>query len=219
VTALASLRGVAKRYDDVTFALGGVDLDIDAGEFVALVGRSGSGKSTLLNILGLLDRPSEGDYRLAGHRVTEIGAAQHCWLRAHYLGFVFQSFHLLGTRTAAHNVELGALYLGWTAARRRARARELLDRLGLADKHQTLPQHLSGGERQRVAIARALMGDPALLLCDEPTGNLDSDNADTVLDVLSALNGAGTSIVLVTHDAECALRADRVVRLGDGQIA
>ncbi|MDT4939479.1 MAG: macrolide transport system ATP-binding/permease protein [Pseudonocardiales bacterium] len=213
------LRGVERHYPPDCRALQGVDLDLRRGEFAALVGRSGSGKSTLLNIIGLLDRATAGEYELVGERVGSFGSARRSQLRARYLGFVFQAFHLLDTRTVVENVELGAVYLGWPVSRRRARALELLEQVGVADKSSNVVRTLSGGERQRVAIARALMGDPHLVLCDEPTGNLDTANAAAVMSVLRGLGPAGVTVLLVTHDRELADQADRILRVTDGRLA
>ena len=209
------LRNVHRRYDGC-HAVRGVDLDLSSGEFAALVGRSGSGKSTLLNIIGLLDHPTSGTYELLGTPTAGLGAARLSRMRGQRLGFVFQSFHLLDTRTVLENVELGGLYLGTAGRHRRAQALALLDRFGLSDKIGNRPRTMSGGERQRVAIARALMGRPDLLLCDEPTGNLDTENAESVLVALRSLSDSGVAVLLVTHDRDLAARADRTLRMSDG---
>ena len=197
-------------------ALCGVDLVVREGDFVAICGPSGSGKSTLLNLLGLLDEPTEGRLFFCGEDTTSISSARRTRLRATRIGFVFQSFELLEHRTALENVEVGLMYRG---IRRRARARlglGLLDRVGMTRRAHALTSQLSGGERQRVAIARALAGEPAVLLCDEPTGNVDSRNASAILDLFAELHAAGTTIVLITHDERAAARAERVVTILDG---
>lgn len=199
-------------------ALRGVNLRVAAGDHVAVVGPSGSGKSTLLNILGLLDAPTGGTYLLDGIDVGELSENRRAALRGHRIGFVFQDFQLLGQRTALENAAMGALYVGASPAERRARAASALERVGLGHKLHALPQVMSGGERQRVAIARALVWEPSLLLCDEPTGNLDSVMAEQVLDVFDRLNGAGTSLVIITHDPRTAERAGRMLQIRDGYL-
>ncbi|HEX8626626.1 MAG TPA: ABC transporter ATP-binding protein [Catenuloplanes sp.] len=215
---LVRLQRVTRHYGNERAALDHVDLDIRGGDWLAIVGRSGSGKSTLLNILGLLDRPDTGRYELLGTDISRSPEAQLCALRAHHFGFVFQAFHLIEHRTVAENVALGAVYVGWSRKRREARAAAVMDRLGLSHRATARPNTLSGGERQRVAIARALMGEPRLLLCDEPTGNLDSENAANVMSVLADLHADGITVVVVTHDAEVAATAGRVIRLRDGRV-
>ncbi|WP_436969581.1 ABC transporter ATP-binding protein [Kitasatospora cineracea] len=200
------------------------NLAIRAGEYVALVGPSGSGKSTLLNIAGLLDRPTSGRYLLEGVDTAVLSDRDRTALRGRGLGFVFQSYHVLPYRSAIENVELGMLYNPRGRGRRqreerRARAFRALDTVGLAHRQDSLPSRMSGGERQRVAIARALVGEPSLLLCDEPTGNLDSATAASVLAVIEELNRAGMTILLITHDAQVAARADRTVTICDGALA
>jgi putative ABC transport system ATP-binding protein len=199
-------------------ALRGVDLVVHEGEFVAICGPSGSGKSTLLNLLGLLDEPTGGRLFFCGEDTTTLSSARRTRLRATRIGFVFQSFELLEHRTALENVEVGLMYRG---IRRRARAGlglGLLDRVGMTPRAHALTSQLSGGERQRVAIARALAGDPAVLLCDEPTGNVDSRNASAILDLFGELHAAGTTIVLITHDERAASRAERIVTILDGAL-
>ncbi len=199
--------------------LNGLDLDVQRGEHLAILGRSGSGKSTLLHLLGALDRPDGGEIVIAGHRVdaTRPGALARTRLR--HIGFVFQSFHLIDELTGGENVLMPARLPG---ARREAagRARELIDELGLAEVKDNLPHELSGGEQQRFAIARALVNDPDLILADEPTGNLDTENATAVLDLLRRTSSGprGHAVVMVTHDAEAATAADRVVHLIDGRL-
>ena len=191
---------------------------IEVGDYVAITGPSGSGKSTLLNILGLLDVPTAGDYWLDGVAVAGLNDAKLSAVRGDRLGFVFQAFHLVDYRTAVENVGLALLYQGVGRDERRRRAVAALERVGLGHRLQSSTATLSGGERQRVAIARAIVHDPTLLLCDEPTGNLDSATAAGVLDVLDGLNAAGATIVLVTHDGGVAGRAERHIRIHDGVV-
>jgi putative ABC transport system ATP-binding protein len=195
-----------------------VDLQVADGEFVAVVGPSGSGKSTLLHILGLLIAPTSGRYLLDGVDTRRARPKELARLRASRLGFVFQGFHLLPHLTVRENTAMGGLYLGLPAGVRRARADRLLDRVGLGHRRDAGPATLSGGERQRAAIARALVAGPSLLLADEPTGNLDTASAATVLDLFGDLNADGTTIVMITHDAQVAARAPRSVRIVDGRI-
>ncbi|WP_338697476.1 ABC transporter ATP-binding protein [Streptomyces sp. Q6] len=195
------------------------DLRVEQGEFVTVVGPSGSGKSTFLNIVGLLDAPTEGTYLLDGHDTGALRDADRTALRGRRIGFVFQSFHLLPHRSAMENVILSMVYTGVPRARRVSRAREALTRVGLAHRVDALPTRLSGGERQRVAIARALAGSPALLLCDEPTGNLDTANAATVLRLLDELHDDGMTVLMITHDPEIAARGGRTVTIRDGILA
>jgi putative ABC transport system ATP-binding protein len=218
---VVELRGVSRTYssDPPVEALRAVDLKIHSGEFVAVVGRSGSGKSTLLNILGCLDRPTGGSYLIDGIDASRLGDADRAALRGRRIGFVFQSFHLLAHRTALENVMLGEIYGGGERAGRRERALAALDRVGLADRRDFLPTRMSGGEQQRVAIARALLGPPALLLCDEPTGNLDSANTEALLLLFDALSRERLTLVVVTHDDEVARTARRVVRMVDGRLS
>lgn len=198
-------------------ALRDVSFTIAAGEFVVIRGASGSGKSSLLNILGCLDTPSSGSYRLAGEDVSALPDDARSHVRSKHVGFVFQSFNLLPRATAVENVELPALYTG--ASPDRARARELLERVGLGARADHFATELSGGEQQRVAIARALMNDPPLLLADEPTGNLDSAAGESVMQLLTSLHEGGRTIVLVTHDEHVASFADREIVIRDGVIA
>lgn len=217
---MLELTGVGRTYADgaPVHALRGVDLFIGAGEYVAVTGPSGSGKSTLLNILGLLDQPTAGHYRVAGVETTELGEVTRGALRGQLFGFVFQAFHLLAGRSALENVELGMLYGPWSASERRSRAEATLVRMGLGARAGADPRKLSGGERQRVAVARAIAGSPRVLFCDEPTGNLDSANTENVLALLADLHASGLTIVVVTHDGEVADRAERRLVVKDGLV-
>jgi ABC-type lipoprotein export system ATPase subunit len=221
--ALIELRDLSKIYDlgevQVT-ALDGVSLDIDQGEFVALIGPSGSGKSTLMNTLGCLDRPTRGSYRLAGEQVAGLTPDELARLRNQRIGFIFQSFNLLSRTTALENVEVPMLYdPNFPRRQRRQRASELLGRVGLADRLHHKSNQLSGGQQQRVAIARALVNRPPILLCDEPTGNLDTRTSREVMAFFRELNRAdGLTVILVTHDQEIARQADRALVLIDGKV-
>jgi len=197
-------------------ALAGVNLTIDEGEFVAIVGASGSGKSTLLNVIGTLDRPTSGRIAIDGVDTSALSDAELSALRSRRMGFVFQQFHLREGVTALENVADGLLYTGTRRPERRHRAREALDRVGLGHRLGHLPHQLSGGERQRVAIARAVIGHPPLLLADEPTGNLDSRSGESIVELLHSLHTAGTSIVVITHDVALAARLPRRVSISDG---
>jgi putative ABC transport system ATP-binding protein len=221
MTAVLEARGLAKTYragEVDVLALRGVDIELQPGEFVAVVGPSGCGKSTLLNLIGGLDRPTGGEVRLDGRRVDTLSAAQWARLRRREVGFVFQAFHLLDAMTALDNVALPARLAGASVGSARARALELLDALGLADRAQRTPAQLSGGEQQRVALARALTNRPTLVLADEPTGNLDTSAARAVMRVLAEQRSSEQALLLVTHDARAAAAADRVVRLLDGLV-
>lgn len=218
---LIRLRGVGREYpsgEGVLRVLTDIDLDIGQGEFVAVMGASGSGKSTLMNILGCLDRPSSGSYRMDGREVARLGAGELAALRRETFGFIFQRYHLLSEMTALGNVEVPAIYRGLPADARRARARDLLERLGLGDRTGHRPGQLSGGQQQRVSIARALVNDARVILADEPTGALDSRSGDEVLGILERLNAEGRTVVIVTHDPRVAARAHRVVEIADGRI-
>ncbi|HYS56464.1 MAG TPA: ABC transporter ATP-binding protein [Thermoanaerobaculia bacterium] len=201
-------------------ALAGINLSIDRGEFVAVMGPSGSGKSTLMNILGCLDRPTTGTYRLDGVDVSELNRDQRAVVRNAKIGFVFQSFNLLARTSAIENVELPLLYgeTGWTRAQRDDAARQALSRVGLAGRESHYPSQLSGGQQQRVAIARALVTDPALLLADEPTGNLDSQTSEEIMGIFQSLNDTQKTVVLITHEPDIARHAQRIVHVRDGRI-
>jgi len=219
---LIVLEGVRKVYDAgevAVEALRGIDLTVGEGEYIAIMGPSGSGKSTLMHILGCLDTPSAGSYRLAGEEVANLSPARLAVLRNKFIGFVFQSFNLLSRASLLRNVELPMLYAGIGADERKARAREMLDHIGLADREKHMPNQLSGGQRQRAAIARALVTRPALLLADEPTGNLDQTSGGEVMDIFDALNGFGQTVIIVTHDPTVAAHAHRIIRIVDGRIS
>jgi putative ABC transport system ATP-binding protein len=218
-TPLLRARGLRKDYGKdagLVRAVDGVDLDVDAGETVAVTGPSGCGKSTLLHLLGGLDRASAGEIWLAGQRADEMGERALARLRREAVGFVFQAFHLMDELTAVENVELPALLAGQSPRAARRRAAGLLERVGLADRAGFLPSALSGGQRQRVAIARALVADPLVVMADEPTGNLDSEATLDVLRLFDGLHAAGQTLVIVTHDARIAATADRLISMRDG---
>jgi putative ABC transport system ATP-binding protein len=219
--SLIRLEAVTKVFytDEVeTHALAGVHLDIKPGEYVSIAGPSGCGKSTLLSILGLLDSPSEGNYWLNGRPVESLKLGERARIRNREIGFIFQSFNLIGDLTVYENVELPLTYRGMRAAERRQRVNEALDRVGMAHRARHLPSQLSGGQQQRVAVARALAGHPLILLADEPTGNLDSANGEAVMELLRQLHGEGATVCIVTHDPRYARHADRTVQLFDGRI-
>ncbi|MFH8440072.1 ABC transporter ATP-binding protein [Streptomyces sp. NPDC018026] len=214
--------GLTRTYgedESLVWAVDGVDLDVPAGQTLAVTGPSGCGKSTLLQLLGGLDRPSEGEVWLGGRRIDDLGERALARLRRRAVGFVFQDFHLMDELTAAENVELPALLAGAAPRTARRRADGLLERVGLADRARHLPSALSGGQRQRAAIARALVNEPQVILADEPTGNLDSAATHDVLRLFDELRAAGQTLVLVTHDERVAATADRVVSLRDGAVA
>jgi putative ABC transport system ATP-binding protein len=219
--ALIHLEGLTKVFytDEVeTHALSGIHLTIDRGEYVAIAGPSGCGKSTLLSILGLLDSPTEGSYQLNGRPVQDLDFGERARIRNREIGFIFQSFNLIGDLTVYENVELPLTYRGMRAAERRERVTKALERVGMAHRAKHLPSQLSGGQQQRVAVARALVGEPSILLADEPTGNLDSRNGEAVMQLMRELHRAGSTICMVTHDARFARHADRAVHLFDGRV-
>jgi len=220
-TPLIELHDVSRIYDlghVQVAALQNVDLEVQQGEFLAIVGPSGSGKSTMMNILGCLDRPTGGTYTLAGSPIAELDDDGLARLRSRTIGFVFQSYNLLPRTSALENVATPLLYQGVSRKDRLARAQVALERLGLGDRIDHIPTELSGGQQQRVAIARALVTEPALLLADEPTGNLDSTSGADVMAVLSELNAAGRTIVMITHDADVARASSRQVHVRDGRL-
>ena len=218
VIEMKDVRRVYRMGDQIVRALDGLSLEVRAGEFTAIMGASGSGKSTLLNLLGCLDTPTTGRYRLRGQDVDRLDDDALAEIRNREIGFVFQTFNLLARLSAAQNVELPLVYARVSPSERRDRALRTLDLVGLSDRASHQPNQLSGGQRQRVAIARALVQDPAMLLADEPTGNLDSESSGEIMDLFAALNGSGHTIVMVTHDEEIARRAGRIVRMRDGRI-
>ena len=215
------LRDVNKVYPMVgteVRALQGINLQIEAGEFIAILGPSGSGKSTIMHILGCLDTPTSGTYHLDGAAIQGLSRNELAEIRNHKIGFVFQSFHLLPRATACENVELPLIFAGINAADRRTSAKRVLEQVGLSHRMRHLPNELSGGERQRVAIARALINKPSILLADEPTGNLDSHSGAEILALFEKLHAEGRTVILVTHDEMIASRAHRVIRILDGRI-
>ncbi|HSM13617.1 MAG TPA: ABC transporter ATP-binding protein [Thermoanaerobaculia bacterium] len=219
--ALIELRGVRKIYEmgaETVRALDGVDLDLESGEYVAVMGPSGSGKSTLMNLLGCLDTPSSGTYHLGGAPVEGLGDAELAAIRNREIGFVFQTFNLLARTSALENVELPLVYSGAPRKERRAQALRALERVGLADRARHQPNELSGGQRQRVAIARALVNDPSILLADEPTGNLDSTTSEEIMGLFDELQGQGNTVILVTHEKDIAAHAGRRIVLRDGRV-
>jgi len=216
---MEDIRKTYRMGSETIHALNGIDLRVDHGDFVAIVGPSGSGKSTLMNVMGCLDTPTSGKYLLDGADVTRLSDNRLAEIRNRKIGFIFQNFQLLPRLTALQNVELPLIYRGVPARERREKAIETLRKVGLGDRLRHLPGQLSGGQQQRVAIARALVGDPPLLLADEPTGALDTKTSRDLLDLLQRLNGEGRTIVLITHDPEVAARAKRVVRITDGMLA
>lgn len=218
---MIDLQGLTKTYrigDEEVPVLRGIDLRVEAGEFVAVLGPSGSGKTTLMNIVGCLDSPTAGSYELDGQGVESLSQTELAAVRNRKIGFVFQNFYLLPRMTALRNVEVPLIYRRIGRAERLARAGELLAQVGLADRGRHKPNELSGGQKQRVAIARALANDPPVLLADEPTGSLDSVSSRQILELIRAVNERGTTVVLITHDREIARFARRVIRIRDGQI-
>ncbi|HVV82062.1 MAG TPA: ABC transporter ATP-binding protein [Kofleriaceae bacterium] len=221
-THLVQLQSLTKTYraaEVETTALHDVNLDIRQGEFVAIMGPSGCGKSTLLNVIGMLDSPSAGSYRFRGEDISRHDEAKLAALRKRHLGFVFQSFNLIDELTVEGNIELALLYQGVSASERRTRVKEAMDRMRITHRAHHFPTALSGGQQQRVAVARAVVSKPALILADEPTGNLDSQNGEEVMKLLVELNAAGTTIVMVTHSQAHADYARRTIHLFDGKVA
>jgi putative ABC transport system ATP-binding protein len=219
--ALIQLQGIRKVFytDEVeTHALSDVHLEIKQGEYVAISGPSGCGKTTLLSILGLLDTPSDGEYLLDGRQVAGLDAADRARVRNRQIGFIFQAFNLIGDLTVYENVELPLTYRGMSANERKERVHAALDRVGMSHRVKHFPAQLSGGQQQRVAVARAVAGDPAILLADEPTGNLDSANGEQVMDLMRELHRNGATICMVTHDPRYAAHADRSINLFDGRV-
>ncbi|MDD1722812.1 MAG: ABC transporter ATP-binding protein [Methanothrix sp.] len=221
ITRAIELKGIQKNYriGDSEFAiLKGIDLEIDVGEFIALMGPSGSGKSTLMNIVGCLDRPSSGRFILLGQDISQTLDDELARIRREELGFIFQTFNLIGRISVLKNVEVPMMLSGVARERRRSRALELLESVGIAHRSDFSPTNISGGERQRVAIARALANDPKIIIADEPTGNLDLKNSEEVMKILSHLNRDGRTIIMVTHNPEITGNCSRVIRLRDGRI-
>lgn len=219
--ALIRLEGVTKVFftDEVeTHALSGIHLEIKKGEYISIAGPSGCGKSTLLSILGLLDSPSDGGYTLNGKSVSNIKMSERARIRNREIGFIFQSFNLIGDLTVYENVELPLTYRGMKASDRKKRVNDALERVGMAHRAKHLPSQLSGGQQQRVAVARAVAGDPLILLADEPTGNLDSTNGEAVMELLKELHNQGATVCIVTHDPRYARHADRSIHLFDGRV-
>ena len=219
--SLIKLEGVTKVFltDEVeTHALSGIHMDIKKGEYVSIAGPSGCGKSTLLSILGLLDTPTDGSYILNGRPVQGLTLPERARIRNREIGFIFQSFNLIGDLTVYENVELPLTYRGMPASERKQRVTDALEKVGMGHRAKHLPSQLSGGQQQRVAVARALAGSPAVLLADEPTGNLDSKNGDAVMELLRSLHKSGSTIVMVTHDARFARNADRTIHVFDGRV-
>ncbi len=215
---LESIKKVFMTDELETHALADIHLTVAKGEFVSISGPSGCGKTTLLSILGLLDTPSSGKYTLAGHSVESLTPSERARVRNRQIGFIFQAFNLIGDLTVYENVELPLTYRGMPSAERNTRVTQALERVGMAHRIKHYPSQLSGGQQQRVAVARAVAGDPAILLADEPTGNLDSSNGEAVMELLRELHQGGATIIIVTHDPRYAKWADREIRLFDGKV-
>ncbi len=203
---------------EVVHALCGITLDVEDGEFIAVVGRSGSGKSTLMNILGCLDKPTDGEYILDGINISALGEKQLTYIRSNVIGFIFQSFNLIPTLTALENAELPLLYRGIGKKERKLRAEYSLERVGLSARKNHLPCELSGGQQQRVAVARAIASEPKILLADEPTGSLDKKSGEEILGIIKSLNDDGVTVIMITHDNSIAQRAKRCIKISDGKI-
>jgi putative ABC transport system ATP-binding protein len=220
-TTLIKLEGVKKVFmtDEVeTHALAGIHLEVKKGEYVSIAGPSGCGKSTLLSILGLLDTPSDGEYYLNGKKVANLTLSERTRIRNREIGFIFQAFNLIGDLTVFENVELPLTYRGMPSSERKKRVQEALEKVGMAHRIKHYPSQLSGGQQQRVAVARALVGEPLIMMADEPTGNLDSKNGESVMELLRELNRQGATLCMVTHDPRYAKFADRSIHLFDGRI-
>ena len=218
IVTLTNVKKLYKMGSEIVAALNGVDLKIDEGEFVALMGPSGSGKSTLMNILGCLDRPTEGSYKLLSREVSKLSDDELAAIRNKTIGFVFQNFNLLPKLTSLENVALPAVYSGIKTSKRLEMAKEALEKVSLADRADHLPSELSGGQRQRVAIARAIAMKPSIIMADEPTGNLDTKSTGEIMEIFRDLHSSGSTIILVTHEPDIAQAADRQILVKDGKI-
>lgn len=218
---LIELKNLSKTYDGYSpvHALKDVNLSIEEGDLTSIIGPSGSGKSTLLNILGLLDMPTAGDYIFAEQNVVKLKADQQALLRGKEIGFIFQSFHLIDSKTVLENVMLSGMYCGVKKKQRLEFAKSAIDEVGLNHRKDFYPSHLSGGEKQRVAIARSICLRPKLLLCDEPTGNLDSENTNMIMDLLQTMNSLGLTVLIVTHDDQIASKTDKIIKVKDGLVS